>query len=109
MNNFQQLFQLGQQVQARISEIQTQLASKTVEARSGGGLVTVEADGQGRIRKIKIDPSVVDPSDVEMLEDLIQSAVAEAQSQARKLYQEEVGRIAGGIGPLDLGKLFGGP
>lgn len=103
------MFQLGQQVQARISELQTQLASRTVEARSGGGLVTVEADGQGRIRKIKIDPSVVDPSDVEMLEDLIQSAVAEAQSRARKVYEEEMGRVAGGIGPLNLGNLFGGP
>ena len=108
MNNFQQLFQLGQQVQARMTEIQTQLASKTVEASSGGGLVKVVADGQGRIREVTIDPSVVDSSDVEMLEDLVQAAVSEAQSRARKLYEEEVGRVAGGLGPLNLGSLFGG-
>ncbi len=108
MNSFQQLFQLGQQVQARMTEIQTQLASKTVEASSGGGLVKVVADGQGRVREVKIDPSVVNPADVEMLEDLVQAAVAEVQARARKLYEEEVGRIAGGLGPFNLGSLFGG-
>ena len=108
MNSFHQLFQLGQQAQARMTEIQTELASKTVEASSGGGLVRVTADGQGRIRQVKIDPSVVNASDVEMLEDLVQAAVSEAQGRARKLYEEEVGRVAGGLGPLNLGNLFGG-
>ena len=87
MNSFQQLFQLGQQVQARLTEIQTQLAERTVAASSGGGLVTVVADGQGRIREIKIDPSVVNASDVEMLEDLVQAAVSDAQARARKLFR----------------------
>lgn len=108
MNSFQQLFQLGQQVQARLTEIQTQLAAKTVTATSGGGLVTVVADGQGRIREIKIDPSVVDPSDTEMLEELVHAAVSEAQARARKLYEEEVNRMAGGLAPFNLGNLFGG-
>lgn len=108
MNNLQQLFQLVQQGQARLTEIQTQLASKTVTATSGGGLVEVVADGQGRIRAIKIDPSVVDSSDVEMLEDLIVSAVADAQTRARQLYEEEINRVAGGLNPFNLGNLFGG-
>lgn len=108
MNNLQQLFQLVQQGQARLTEIQTQLASKTVTASSGGGLVKVVADGQGRIREIKIDPSVVDPSDTEMLEELVQAAVTEAQARARQLYEEEVGRMAGGMAPFNLGNLFGG-
>lgn len=108
MNNLHQLFQLVQQGQARLTEIQTQLASKTVTATSGGGLVKVVADGQGQIREIKIDPSVVDPADVEMLEDLVQAAVSEAQARARKLYEEEVGRMAGGLTPFNLGSLFGG-
>jgi DNA-binding YbaB/EbfC family protein len=108
MNNLHQLFQLVQQGQAQLTEIQTQLASKTVTASSGGGLVNVVADGQGRIREIKIDPSVVDPSDIEMLEDLVQAAVVEAQARARQLYEEEIGRMAGGINPLNLGSLFGG-
>jgi len=108
MNNLHQLFQLVQQGQARLSELQTQLASKTVTAMSGGGLVKVVADGQGRIREIKIDPSVVDPEDVEMLEDLVQAAVADVQARARELYEEEIGRMAGGLNPFNLGSLFGG-
>ncbi len=108
MNNLQQLFQLGQQVQARLTEIQTQLAAKTVTATSGGGLVKVVADGQGRIREVKMDPSVFNDADVEMLEDLVLSAVSDAQVRARKLYEEEVGRVAGGLGPLNLGNLLGG-
>ncbi len=108
MNNLHQLFQLVQQGQARLSELQTQLASKTVTATSGGGLVKVVADGQGRIREIKIDPSVVDPEDVEMLEDLVQAAVADVQARARELYEEEIGRMAGGLNPFNLGSLFGG-
>ena len=108
MNNLHQLFQLVQQGQARLSEIQTQLASKTVTATSGGGLVKVVADGQGRIREIKIDASVVDPEDVEMLEDLVQAAVSDAQARARELYEEEIGRMAGGLNPFNLSSLFGG-
>lgn len=108
MNNLQQLFQLVQQSQARLSEIQTQLASKTVTATSGGGLVRVVADGQGRIRQVKIDPSVVDPEDVEMLEDLVQAAVSDVQDRARELYEEEIGRMTGGLSLFNLGSLFGG-
>ena len=108
MNNIQQLFQLVQQGQARLTEIQTALASKTVTASSGGGLVKVVADGQGRIRQIKLDPSVVNPSDIEMLEDLVQAAVSEAQARARQLYEEEMSRMAGGLNPFNLGSLFGG-
>jgi len=93
MNNLQQLFQLVQQSQARLSEIQTQLASKT---------------GQGRIRQVKIDPSVVDPEDVEMLEDLVQAAVSDAQARARELYEEEIGQMTGGLNPFNLSSLFGG-
>ncbi|MGD8867800.1 MAG: YbaB/EbfC family nucleoid-associated protein [Gemmatimonadales bacterium] len=108
MNNLQQLFQLVQQSQARLSEIQTQLAAKTVTATSGGGLVKVVADGQGRIRQVKIDPSVVDPEDVEMLEDLVQAALSDVQARARELYEEEIGRMTGGLNMLNLGSLFGG-
>lgn len=108
MNSLHQLFQLVQQGQARLTEIQTQLASKTVTATSGGGLVKVVADGQGRVREIKIDPSVVDPDDVEMLEELVQAAIGEAQTRARRLYEEEINRMAGGLNPFNLGSLFGG-
>jgi nucleoid-associated protein EbfC len=100
MTNFQQLFQMGQQVQARLSQLQTELGNRTVSCSSGGGMVTVTVDGRGRIREMKIDPSVVDPQDVEMLEDLVLAAVNEAQQRAQQLYEEEMKKLAGGFPPL---------
>src|SRR5690606_6468223 len=97
MTNFQQLFQMGQQVQARLSQLQTELGNRTVTCSSGGGMVTVTADGRGRVREVKIDPTVVDPSDVEMLEDLVTAAVAEAQQRAQQVYEEELKKVAGGF------------
>lgn len=97
MTNFNQLFQLGQQVQARLTQLQTELGSRTVTCSSGGGMVTVTADGRGQIREIKIDRTVVDPNDIEMLEDLITAAVSEAQQRAAQLYEEEMKKVAGGF------------
>ena len=97
MTNFQQILQLGQQMQAKMTQLQTELGSKTITCSSGGGMVTVSADGQGRVREIKIDPSVVDPKDVEMLEDLVCAAVSEAQQRARQMYEEEMRKLAGGM------------
>jgi DNA-binding YbaB/EbfC family protein len=102
MTNFQQLFQMGQQVQARLTELQTELGTRTVTSSSGGGMVTVIADGRGRVRSIKIDRAVVDPEDVEMLEDLVQAAVSEAQQRAQQMYEEELKKLAGGL-PLPFG------
>jgi DNA-binding YbaB/EbfC family protein len=97
MTNFQQLFQMGQQVQARLTQLQSELGNRTVTCSSGGGMVTVTADGRGRVREIKIDPAVVDPQDIEMLEDLVQAAVSEAQSRAQQVYEEELKKLAGGF------------
>lgn len=97
MTNFQQLFQMGQQVQARLTQLQTELGNRTVTCSSGGGMVTVTADGRGRVREIKIDPAVVDPQDVEMLEDLVQAAVSEAQVRAQQVYEEELRKLSGGL------------
>ena len=102
MTNFQQLFQMGQQVQARLTELQTELGTRTVTSSSGGGMVTVTADGRGRVRSIKIDKAVVDPEDVEMLEDLVQAAISEAQQRAQQMYEEELKKLAGGL-PLPFG------
>ena len=104
MTNLQQLFQMGQQVQARITQLQTELQSKTVSCSSGGGMVTVTADGRGRIRSVKIDKTVVDPNDVEMLEDLVCAAVSEAQQRAQTMAEEEMKKLGGGLGlPAGLG------
>ncbi len=97
MSNFQQILQMGQQVQARLSELQTELGNRTVKCSSGGGMVTVTADGRGRVREVKIDPAVVDSQDVEMLEDLVLAAVSEAQQRAQQVYEEELKKIGGGM------------
>jgi DNA-binding YbaB/EbfC family protein len=97
MTNFQQLFQMGQQVQARLTQLQTELGNRTVTCSAGGGMVSVTADGRGRIREVKIDRSVVDPQDVEMLEDLVQAAIAEAQQRAQQVYEDELKKLAGGF------------
>jgi len=96
-NNLQQILQMGQQVQARISQLQAELGQRTVSCSSGGGMVTVTADGRGRVRSIRIDKSVVDPSDVDMLEDLVLAAVNEAQARAGALYEEEMRKLSGGL------------
>ncbi len=96
MTNFQQILQMGQQVQARMSELQTELGNRTVTGSAGGGMVTATADGRGKIRAIKIDPSVVG-GDVEMLEDLVVAAVSAAQERAQQAYEEELKKVAGGL------------
>ena len=103
--NLQQLMQMGQQLQARIAEIQNNLDSQEVMATAGGGMVTVSVDGKGAVKKISIEPTVVDPGDVEMLEDLVLAAVAEAQKKARTLYEEEMRKVAGGL-PVQIPGLF---
>jgi hypothetical protein len=91
------IMQQAQQMQSRLQEIQDQLQKATVVGTAGGGMVTVEADGKGTVRKVKIDPSIVNPADVEMLEDLVAVAVAEAQRKAGELAQAEMQKMAGGI------------
>jgi DNA-binding YbaB/EbfC family protein len=97
MADIMKILQQAQEMQGRLQQIQDELQQKTVSAAAGGGMVTVEADGKGQVRRIKIDPSVVDPKDVEMLEDLILVAVTEAQKKAADLAQGEMGKLAGGM------------
>ena len=96
-NNFQQILQMGQQVQARLTQLQAELGQRSITCSSGGGMVTVTADGRGTVRSIKIDKSVVDPSDIDMLEDLVLAAVTEAQSRAGAVYEEEMRKLSGGL------------
>lgn len=95
--DLQKIMQMGQQMQARMGELKDELQNKTVSCSSGGGMVTVTADGRGRVREVKIDPTVVDADDVEMLEDLVLAAVSEAQQRAQKVYQEEMQKLTGGM------------
>ena len=91
------IFKQAQELQGKFAKIQEELAQLTVSGTAGGGMVTVEVNGQGQIRRIKLDPSVVNASDVEMLEDLIVVAVSEAQKKAQEKAQEHVGQLTGGM------------
>lgn len=97
MADFMKILQQAQQVQGRLQKMQDELSQRTVSASSGGGMVTVEADGKGSVRRVRIDPSVVNPADVEMLEDLVLVAVVEAQKKAAALAQDEMGKVTGGL------------
>ena len=97
MADFMKMLQQAQQMQGRLQEIQDELEKMTVTAASGGGMVTVTADGKGQIRKVQIDPSVVDPTDVEMLEDLVLAAITEVQKKAAAAAQEEMRKLTGGL------------
>jgi hypothetical protein len=97
MADLSNLFQLAQQAQGRLSEIQSKLAQETVTVSSGGGMVQATADGRGQIRAIKIDPEAIKAGDVELLEDLVLAAVAQAQQRAGELYQAEVKKLTAGL------------
>jgi DNA-binding YbaB/EbfC family protein len=95
MADLQQLLQLGQQVQGRLQQLQTELAGRTVEATAGAGLVRVQVDGRGQVRTLDIDPTAFEGRDPELLADLILSAIAEAQRRAAELVQTEMRRAQG--------------
>ena len=90
MDNIQQLMQLGQQMQAKMAELQESLGAARLSASSGGGMVTVTVDGKGAVKQVQIDPTCVDARDVEMLEDLVLAAVSEAQNKAQGEYEKEM-------------------
>ncbi|HEY2824211.1 MAG TPA: YbaB/EbfC family nucleoid-associated protein [Gemmatimonadales bacterium] len=97
MPDFSQFLQLGQQVQGRLSQMQTELAQTTVTGSAGGGMVKATTDGRGRVRSVRIDPGVMKDQDVEMLEDLVLAAVADAQRRAEEIYREELRKATGGL------------
>ena len=107
MTNPKQINQMMSQVQkmqADMAAAQEALANETVEASAGGGMVTATVTGTGELRKVTIAPEVVDPDDVEMLEDLVVAAVVEAMRMAQDRAAERMGGLTAG---LDLGGLGG--
>ena len=91
------MMQQAQQLQAQLMKAQQDLAELIVEASAGGGAVTVTMNGQQAIQSVKISRDVVDPEDVEMLEDLVLSAVKEAQAKAVEASQKMMGNLTGGL------------
>ncbi len=106
MPNLQNIILQAQQMQNEMQRAQESLADAEVTGTAGGGLVTAVVAGAGELKSLRIDPSVVDPSDVTMLEDLILAAVADARRQAEELASSTMNSVAGGLaGSLDLSSL----
>jgi DNA-binding YbaB/EbfC family protein len=87
----------AQQMQKKMLQMQEELAHRTVEATVGGGMVTVTVNGKNEVLQVKVEPQVVDPDDVEMLEDLIVAGVNEALRKAQEMASEEMGKLTGGL------------
>lgn len=104
--NMADMFGKVMDMQRRMAETQELLASKTVTADAGGGMVTVTANGQQRITSIKIEKEVIDPDDAELLEDLVIAGVNKALEEASALAKQEMSRVAGGLIPpgMDMSK-----
>lgn len=97
-NMISNLMKQAQQMQERVKKLQEEAAGKTVDASAGGGMVTVIANGRQEVVSIKIDPSVVDPKDIEMLQDLVTAAVNEALRKSQDLMKQEMARLTAGMG-----------
>ena len=95
--NYQKMMKQVQKMQADMAKVQEELADEVVEASAGGGMVTVEVTGALELKSIKVDPSAVDPEDVEMLEDMIMAATNEALRSAQELANRKLGGITSGL------------
>ncbi|MFQ5328593.1 MAG: YbaB/EbfC family nucleoid-associated protein [Thermodesulfobacteriota bacterium] len=103
--NIGNILQQAQKMQEKMAEIQNEAATKTIDASSGGGMVTVTVNGKQEVLAIKIDPAVVNPDDVDMLQDLITAAVNEGIKRSQQMLSEEMGKVTGGLG-LNIPGLF---
>ena len=96
--NMQQLMRQAQKLQQQMTEAQENLDAAEYEAASGGGMVKVKVSGKRELTEIVIDPQVVDPDDIEMLQDLVTAAVNEALNRGQDVMKEEMAKMAGGLG-----------
>ncbi len=102
-----QMMRQMQKMQADMAAAQEALATATVEGSAGGGVVKAVATGAGELQSVSIAPDVVDPEDVEMLEDLVVAAVSDALRRSQELQAEKMGAVTGGIDMGSLGGLLG--
>ena len=102
--DMRQLMQQAQKMQEQLAAAQAELANKSFEGTAGGGVVTATVSGSQELVSITMDPSVVDPGDIEMLQDLVVAAVNQAMKAATEAAGDQLGGLTGG---LDLGGLFG--
>lgn len=104
---FGNIMKQAQKMQEEIGKIQEEAKKKTVEASAGGGMVVVTANGAMEIESIKIEREVVNPEDIEMLQDLVVAAVNEALRRAQQMVSEEMGKVTGNMNIPGLGNLLG--
>ncbi len=97
MTNFKQMMKQAQEMQEKLQEMQDKMAEVMVEGNSGGGMVVATVNGKGEPRGLKIDPSLVDPKEVEMLEDLVVAAFNDAKVKAEQQMSEEMSKLTGGL------------
>ena len=97
MKGLVDLMKQAQKIKAKMEELQEEMASKTIEASAGGGMVRVVMNGRQELLSLQIDPEVVDPEDLEMLQDLIVAAVNEGIRRSQQLWAEELKKLTGGL------------
>ncbi len=97
MKGMGNMMKQAQKLQSQMMKLQEELADKTVESSSGGGMVTVVANGRQQIVSIQIENEVVDPDDVDMLQDLVLAAVNDALAKAQEMVSSEMGKLTGGL------------
>ncbi len=97
MKNLGNIMKQAQEMQARMAKMQEELAATQVSGQSGGGMVEVTLNGKQIVQRVKIDPSIVDPNDVELLEDLVTAAFNDAQKKLLDLTQNNLSKVTGGL------------
>lgn len=97
MKNIGNMLKQAQQLQGKMAEMQAKLAEAEVDGQSGGGLVTVTLNGKGEMRRIKIDKSLADPEEMEILEDLVVAATNDAKAKVEAELQSEMSKLTGGM------------
>ncbi len=100
------ILQQAQEMQGKFQKIQEELQAMTITGSAGGGMVIADVSGTGQLKKLKLDPSVVNPADIEMLEDLVTVAISDAQAKAQQAAQDQMGKLTGGL-PLPFKLPFG--
>src|SRR5262245_39643391 len=102
MKNLGNMLKEAQKLQSRMADMQQKLAEMEVGGTAGGGMVNVTLNGRGELKRIKIDPSLADPSEIEILEDLVVAACNDAKAKIEVNLQDEMGKLTGGL-PLPPG------
>ncbi|MBI5587126.1 MAG: YbaB/EbfC family nucleoid-associated protein [Deltaproteobacteria bacterium] len=103
--NLGNLMRQAQKMQEKMAEMQKELATRTCDASAGGGMVTATVNGAQELVSLKIDPSVVDPKDIDMLQDLVTAAVNEGVRRSKQMVSEEMSKLTSGLG-MNIPGLF---